>query len=174
MSNEVIKNLKERRSIKKYKPDLPKRELIEEVVSAGISAASGRNRQSAIVVAITDKGVRDRLSAANAALLGMENDPFYGAPCILVVLAKKECNTYIYDGSLVMGNMMSAAHSLGLGSCWVHRAKEVFMLDEWKSWLRSIGVEGEYEGIGNLWLGYSECEYPDPIPRNPDRVFFVD
>ena len=171
--NEIIKNLTERRSIKKYKSEMPKSEDIDTVINAGISAASGRNMQSPIVVAITDKATRDRLSAANAKVMGADGDPFYNAPCILVVLAHKDCRTYLYDGSLVMGNMMTAAHSLGLGSCWVHRAKEVFMLDEWQQWLRSIGVDGDYEGIGNLLLGYPDCEYPAKKERNSGRVFYV-
>ena len=171
--NEILKCIEERRSVKAYTPEMPKKEDIDTVIKAGLKAASGRNRQCAIIIAITDKATRDRLSRANAAVLGMENDPFYGAPAILVVLAKKEVHTAIYDGSLCLGNMMLAAHSLGLGSCWVHRAREVFETEEWREWLKSIGVEGEYEGIGNLLLGYPKGDYPAPKERAPGRVFYV-
>ena len=170
---EVLKCIEERRSVKAYEPDMPKKEDIDAVIKAGLEAASGRNRQSSIIVAVTDKATRDRLAQANADVLGSTADPFYGAPVILVVLAKKEVHTAIYDGSLTLGNMMLAAHSLGLGACWVHRAREVFEKDEWKEWLASIGVEGEYEGIGNLILGYPKGDFPAPKERNPGRVFYV-
>ena len=171
--NEILKCIEERRSVKAYTTEMPSKEDIDTVIKAGLEAASGRNRQCAIIVAITDKATRDRLSSANAAVLGMENDPFYGAPAVLVVLAKKGINTAVYDGSLCLGNMMLAAHALGLGSCWVHRAREVFETEEWREWLKSIGVEGEYEGIGNLLLGYPKGDYPAFKERNPGRVFYV-
>ncbi len=171
--NEMLKCIEERRSVKAYTPEMPKKEDIDAVIKAGLEAASGRNRQCAIIVAITDKVTRDKLSQANAAVLGMESDPFYGAPAVLVVLAKKDVNTRVYDGSLCLGNMMLAAHTLGLGSCWVHRAREVFEQPEWKEWLSSIGVEGEYEGIGNLILGYPKGDFPAPKERLPGRVFYV-
>jgi nitroreductase len=171
--NETLKCIEQRRSVKAYTPEMPKKEDIDVVIKAGLEAASGRNRQCAIIVAITDKATRDRLSRANAAILGSETDPFYGAPVILVVLAKKEIHTALYDGSLCLGNMMLAAHSIGLGSCWVHRAKEVFEKPEWKEWLASVGVEGEYEGIGNLILGYPKGDFPAPKERATGRVFYV-
>ena len=171
--NEILKCIEERRSVKAYTTEMPKKEDIDAVIKAGLEAASGRNRQCAIIVAITDKVTRDRLSRVNADILGMNSDPFYNAPAVLVVLAKKEIHTAVYDGSLCLGNMMLAAHSLGLGACWVHRAKEVFEEPEWKEWLASIGVEGEYEGIGNLILGYPKGDFPAPKERNPGRVFYV-
>lgn len=171
--NEVLKCINTRRSVKSYKPDMPNKEDINAVIEAGIAAASGRNKQSPIVVAITNKELRDELSAANASVLGMTSDPFYGAPVILVVLAKKSVNTYLYDGSLVMGNMMLAASSLGLGSCWVHRAKEVFELPRWKEFLSSLGINEEVEGIGNLTLGYADAN-PSDKPRDEGRVFFAE
>jgi len=117
--------------------------------------------------------VRDRLSKTNASIMGGSMDPFYGAPVVLIVLAKKDCFTGIYDGSLVMGNLMLAAHELGIGSCWIHRAKETFELPEWKAWLKSIGVEGEYEGIGHCILGYAAVAAVKDAPRKPNRVFHV-
>jgi len=107
-------------------------------------------------------------------VLGASTDPFYGAPAVLVVLADKSVNTSVYDGSLVMENMMLAAHALGLGSCWIHRAREVFDMPEWREWLKSIGVEGEYEGVGNCIVGIPDSEsFPEPLPRREGRVFKV-
>ena len=130
--------------------------------------------QASVIVAVTNKEIRDKLSKANAAVMGASADPFYGAPCVLVVLAEKTAHTYVYDGSLTLGNMMLTAHELGLGSCWVHRAKEVMEQDEWQEWIKSLGLEGEYEGIGNLTLGYRAADYPAPKERRPGRVVYVD
>ena len=171
--NETLKLIEERRSIKGYTDKMPEKKDIDLVIKAGLEAASGRNKQGAIILAVTDKDIRDKLSAANAALLGAQSDPFYGAPAVLVVLGDKSVSTHVYDGSLVMGNMMLAAHAIGLGSCWIHRAREVFELDEWKEFLRSRGIEGEYEGIGNLVIGYPSGDYPAEKPRNPGRVFYI-
>ena len=121
-------------------------------------------------VTVTNKEIRDKMSGANAKVMGSENDPFYGAP---VVLAEKK-GTYVYDGSLVMGNLMLAAHELGIGSCWIHRAKEVFEQEEWKQWLKTLGLKGEYEGIGNCVLGYADGEYPGVMARKENRVYFVE
>ena len=164
----------ERRSIKGYLPDMPKKEDIDKIIESGLAAASGRNMQASVIVAVTNKEMRDKLSKANAAVMGASGDPFYGAPCVLVVLAEKTAHTYVYDGSLTLGNMMLTAHELGLGSCWVHRAKEVMEQDEWKEWIKSLGLEGEYEGIGNLTLGYRASDYPAPKERRPGRVVYVD
>ena len=169
-----IETMLHRRSIKNYLPDMPSKEDIDRVIEAGLAAASGRNLQAPIIVAITNKEIRDRLSRDNAAVMGASGDPFYGAPCVMVVLAEKTAHTYVYDGSLTLGNMMLATHELGLGSCWIHRAKEVMALPEWQEWLKSIGLEGEYEGIGNLVLGYRDGEYPAPKERRAGRVVFVD
>ncbi|PWM52814.1 MAG: diguanylate cyclase, partial [Clostridiales bacterium] len=125
-ANETIANMLTRRSIRKYKPDMLPKETIDEIIKAGTFAASGMNKQPSIIVAVTNKELRDRLSAINAKIMGINNDPFYGAPVVLIVLADKSSGTYLYDGSLVMGNLMLAAHSLGVGSCWIHRAKEEF------------------------------------------------
>ncbi len=172
--NEVLKAMKERRSYRKFKPDMLPREVIDQIIEVGLYAASGRNGQDAIIVAVTDKEARDRLSAANAAVMGAANDPFYGAPVVLVVLADKNWSTHVYDGSLVMGNLMLAAHALGIGSCWIHRAKEEFETEEYKQLLKDLGVQGEYEGIGHCILGYPDCEAPQAAERKENRVFFVD
>ena len=171
--NETYEKILSRRSIKKYKSDPVPAEAIEKIVTAGTYAASGMNKQSPIIVAVTDKAIVEKLSKANAAVMGADMDPFYGAPAVLVVLGDKSIGTRVYDGSLVMGNMLLAAHSLGLGSCWIHRAKEVFEMPEWKEWLKSIGVEGEYEGIGNCVVGYPAVDYPAAPERRPGRTYFV-
>lgn len=170
----TIEAIKDRRSIRKYKSDAIPREIIEQIVEAGTYAASGMNRQQTVIVAITDKEIRDRLAKANAAVMGSDRDPFYGAPAVLVVLAAADCPTGIYDGSLVMGNLMLAAHALGVDSCWIHRAKETFAMPEWKQFLKDIGVEGNYIGIGNCILGYRDTEYPIAPERKENRVFFVE
>lgn len=163
-----------RRSVKKYKSDMPNREDIDKIIKAGLAAASGRNMQAPVVVAVTNKEIRNRLAHDNAAVMGASGDPFYNAPCVLVVLAEKTAHTYVYDGSLTLGNMMLAAHEIGLGSCWIHRAKEVMAQPEWQEWIKSLGLEGEYEGIGNLVLGYLDGDYPAEKERRPGRVVWVD
>ena len=170
---DLFELIETRASTKAYCDKMPKDEDIEKIIHSGLRAASGRNMQAPIVVAVTDKEIRDKLSAANAAIMGASGDPFYNAPAVLVVLAKKTAHTYVYDGSLALGNMMLAAHALGLGSCWVHRAREVFELPEWKEWLRSIGVEDEVEGIGNLILGYPTDSVPAPKETKNGRIFKV-
>ena len=172
--NEVIKAMLERRSVRRFKPDMPKKEDIDSIIEAGLYAPSGMNRQSTIIVAVTNKKFRGKLAADNAAIMGREgDDPFYGAPVILIVLARKDAFTGIYDGSLVMENLMLAAHSLGLGSIWIHRAKEEFETEEYKKILRDLGAEGEYEGVGHCAIGYADCPTPGPAPRKDGRVFYI-
>ncbi len=164
-----------RRSVKGYKPDPVPEELLQKILEAGTYAPTGRNGQSPIILAVTDKEVREKLRKINAEIMGADEnaDPFYGAPVVLVVLASKERNTRVYDGSLVMGNLMLAAHALGLGSCWIHRAKETFERPEGKALLQSLGIEGEYEGIGNCVLGYPLGELPAAKPRKEGWVYPV-
>ena len=169
--NEIIM---ERVSVKKYTQEMPKQEDIESIITAGLRAASGRNMQAGVIVAVTNKEIRDRLSKANAAVMGASGDPFYGAPCVLVVLGdRSKAHTYLYDGSLVLGNMMLRAQELGLGSCWIHRAKEVMAEPEWQEWIASLGLEGDYEGIGNLVLGYPDGEWPPVKETKEGRVVYV-
>ncbi len=172
--NEVIRAMEERRSVRAYTDELPEREKIEAVIEAGLWAASGMNRQGPIIVAVTNRELRDRLSAMNAEVMGRPGtDPFYGAPVVLVVLAPRDQPNRVYDGSLVMGNLMLAAHALGLGSCWIHRAREEFDTAEGKAILAELGVEGDYEGIGHCVLGYA-AETPAAKPRNDGRVFYAE
>lgn len=174
--NEVLKAIKERRSIRKFKADMPKKEDIEKIIEAGLYAANGMGKQGTVILAVTDPEVRDRLRRANSVAAGgsPDRDPFYGGPVVLVSLADKSVMTSVYDASLVMGNMMLAAHSLGLGSIWIHRAKQVFELDEWKELLKDLGAEGDYEGVGNLVVGYVDGEYPKAAARKEGRVFWAE
>jgi len=171
-----LKAMLTRRSIRKFKNDMPEDEKIDAVIEAGLYAASGMNKQKSIIIVVKNKEMRDKLSEINCKIGGWQEgfDPFYGAPVVLIVLADKDWFTGIYDGSLVMGNMMLAAHSLGLGSCWIHRAKEEFEMPEYKELLKSLGVEGEYEGIGHCILGYADTELPEPTPRKDGRVFYIE
>ena len=171
--NQVLNAIITRRSVRSYKPDPIPEDVLERILTAGQYAATGMNRQSPIIMAVTDKAVRDELSAMNAAILGTDKDPFYGAPVVLVVLASKAAPTYVYDGSLVMGNLMLAAHAEGLGSCWIHRAKEEFESEEGKALLRRLGIDGEYEGIGHCILGYAAEEPKAAAPRKQDYVYWL-
>lgn len=173
--NKIIEAMINRRSTKKFKPDMISQEALDEIINAGLYAPSGKGQQAAIILAITNKEFRDKLSKANCKIGGWDEDfdPFYGAPVILVVLGNKNWFTSVYDGSLVMGNMMLAAHSLGIGSCWIHRAKEEFEQPEYKKFLKSLGIEGEYEGIGHCALGYPDMNLPAPPKRKEKRVFYI-
>ena len=174
--NEIMNVMKERRSIRKFKPDMPSKEDLNQIIEAGLYAASGMGKQAAIIVAVTNKELRDKLSEMNRRIGGWEKgfDPFYGAPAMLIVLAKKDWPTGIYDGSLVMGNMMLAAHSLNLGSIWIHRAKEEFELPEYKELLKELGIEGEWTGIGHCAVGYIDGEIPEAAARKDGRVYWVE
>ena len=175
MTNEILECIKTRRSVKKYKSSPIPEEALAAIVEAGTYAPTGRNMQTPIILAVTDKTMRDRLSRLNAKILGANTDPFYGAPCVITVLADRSVlpTTYINDGSLVMGNMLIAAHSLGLGGCWIHRAKEMFECEEGKAILRELGIEGDFVGIGNCIVGYPDGEYPAVRPRKENYVYYV-
>lgn len=172
--SDAMENLLTRRSIRSYKPDAVPKELLDKIIEAGTYAATGMGAQSPIIIAVTDKKVRDKLSRMNAAVMGSQEDPFYGAPVVLIVLADKSRGTYLYDGSLVMGNLMLAAHALGIGSCWIHRAKEEFETPEGKEILKSLGIEGDYEGIGHCILGYADGPQPTAKPRKDSYVYYIE
>jgi len=172
--NEILENIKNRRSVRRYKSDMVPQDVINKIVEAGTYAPTGMNRQTPIIIAVTNKEMRDKMSRLNAKVMGREDsDPFYGAPVVLVVLASKEYPTYIYDGSLVMQNLMLAANSLGIGSCWIHRAKEVFDSEDGKEILKELGIQGEYEGIGNCILGYADGEIREAAPRKDGYVYYI-
>lgn len=170
---ETLTTLKTRRSCRDYKSDPVEEEKINAIIEAGTYAPTGMGKQSPIIIRVKDPDVRGKLAKLNAAAMGMEIDPFYGAPELIVVLADKAMPTYIYDGSLVMGNMMNAAADLGVASCWIHRAKEEFESEEGKAILRQLGIEGDYEGIGNLILGYAAKPAAAPAPRKANYSYEV-
>ena len=170
---ETLTTLKTRRSCRAYKPELIEEEKLNAILEAGTYAATGMGKQSPIILAVTDRALRDRLSKMNAAVMGADMDPFYGAPEVVIVLANKDIPTYLYDGSLVMGNMMNAAADLGVASCWIHRAKEEFESAEGKAILKDLGIEGNYEGIGHLILGYAAKPENAPAPRKADYIYRV-
>lgn len=173
--SEVLEKLKSRRSIRKYKPDAIPQDILDQIIKAGLYAANGMGYQNTIIVQVTNKDIRDKISKMNCEIGGWKEgfDPFYGAPAMLIVLAKKDWANRVYDGSLVMGNLMLAAHELGVGSCWIHRAKEEFETEWGKELLKSLGIEEEYEGIGHCALGYAEGNIPKTAPRKENRVFYV-
>ena len=165
----VMHNLLTRRSVRKYQSTPVPQELLDRIIEAGTYAASGKSQQPWIIIQVTEPGVMERLRRVNAQIMGVaeDADPFYGAPVYLIVLAERQNKNHVYDGTLVMGNMMLAAHALGLGTCWINRAREEFDIPEWQEWLRSLGIEGDYEGIGHLSVGYAEGEPRPAKPRKP-------
>lgn len=171
---ETLKTIKERRSCRNFKPDMVSKELLDKVLEAGTWAPTGMGMQSPIIIAVTNKELRDKLSKMNAEIMGSKADPFYGAPVVLVVLADKNKPTHVYDGSLVMGNLMLAAADLGLGSCWIHRAKEEFESEEGKGILKSLGIEGDYEGVGHCVLGYAAEPAKEPKERKASYVYYAE
>ena len=175
--NTTMEDLLTRRSVRSYTDEVPPMEVIEEICTAGTYAPTGMNKQAPIIIAVTNKEVRDKLSKLNAEVFGKDNDmdPFYGAPVVLVVLADTTAAfTWKEDGSLVMGNLLNAAHAKGLGSCWIHRAKEVFETPEGKAILRDLGIDDtKYVGIGNCILGYVKGDYPVARPRKDNYVYWI-
>ena len=173
--NEILRVLESRRSCRNFKPDMIKEEELQAILKAGTYAATGMGKQSPIIIAVTDKKLRDEIMEENRKIGGWGEgfDPFYGAPVILIVLAKKEVGTHVYDGSLVMGNLMNAAESLGVASIWIHRAKEEFESDFGKALLQKMGITEEYEGIGHCALGYAAEPAKEAAPRKENYIYRV-
>lgn len=175
MTNEVIKNIKQRRSCRTFDPNRrPSDETLQQIAEAGTWAPTSMGMQNPIIVVVTNKALRDKIARANAKIMGKSEDfdPFYGAPCLCIVLVKESVNA-LYDGPIVMQNLMLAAESLGVNSCWIHRAKEEFETEEFKQILRDLGVEGNYIGIGHVALGYTTKPLPAPKARKEDYIFWV-
>lgn len=172
--NETLKTLKERRSCRKYLDKQVEAAALDAILEAGTYAPTGMNRQAPVIVAVQDKETRDKIAKMNAAVMGVDSDPFYGAPTVLVVLADPGVRTYVYDGSLVMGNLMNAAHAVGVDSCYIFRAREVFATEEGKAMLRTWGIPDHYEGIGNCILGYRDVGgVKDASPRKANYIVRV-
>ena len=171
--NESIKNMLERRSIRAYKKDLVPQETLDMILEAGEYSPSGMGQQSTLMVVTQNPELVAKLSKMNAAVMGSTSDPFYGAPTVIIVFSDSKMGTCVENGSLVMGNLMNAAHALDVDSCWIHRAKEEFESAEGKEILKELGIEGDYEGIGHLALGYADGE-PSSHPINKNRFFFAE
>ena len=174
--NEVMECILKRRSIRSFKAEMPKKEEIDQIIEAGLYAPSGHGAQSTIILAVTNRELRDRISKDNYRVVGREvnTDHFYGAPVILIVLADRSSSNRAYDGSVVMGNMMLAATSIGLGSIWINRAREEFETEEYRQLLKDLGIQGEWEGVGHCAIGYIDGEVPQVAPRRPGRVYYVE
>lgn len=171
--NETINNLITRRSVRSFKNEQIKDEELNEILTAGIYAPSGMGRQSAIMVVLQDPKIIKKVSKLNAAVMNSDDDPFYGAPTVIVVLGDSSVTTYLEDGSLVMGNLLNAANAVGVDSCWIHRAKEVFASVEGKALLKQWGIDEKYVGIGNCILGYGDDLKPDAKPRKNNYIYRV-
>ena len=171
--NEALQNLMTRRSIRSYQPKQVEKELLEQVLQAGTYAPTGGGRQTPVIVAVQDEKTVQQLSRMNAAVMGAKSDPFYGAPTVLVVLAERSRGTYLLDGASVITTLLNAAHAVGLGSCWIHRAKDEFESEEGKALLQQWGIEGDFEGVGHVILGYPAGDAPEPAPRKANYIVRV-
>lgn len=171
--NDVIRSLKERRSVRAYREEQVREEELRQILEAAAYAPSGMGKQSAVMVVIQDKETIAKLSKLNAAVMGAEIDPFYGAPTVVVVLADRSSFTWKEDGCLVMGNLMNAAYAVGVDSCWIHRAKEVFEGEEGQALLKQWGIEGDYVGVGHCILGYRAGDLPEAKPRKANYIYRV-
>ncbi len=168
--NETISCLLNRRSVRAYRPEQIKPAELETILQAGLYAPSAMNLQSSIMLVIQDRETISTLSRLNAEVMGRDTDPFYGAPTVIVVLADKNAPNHVQDASLVMGNLMNAAFSLGVDSCWINRAREVFEMPEARALLREKGISDDYVGVGNCILGYRSGELPAAPPRREGRI----
>ena len=170
VSNEVLNVIKERRSIRTYKADAIPEELLNAVLEAGTFAPTGGGKQSPIIVAITSPQYRKKIAELNAEVMGSESDPYYGAPVVVLVLADGNANTFIEDGSCVLENMMLAADSLGLGSVWVHREREIFDNVKGKMLLKEWGLSESLRGVGAIALGYPASSDAKAAERKEDYI----
>ena len=171
--NDVIRSLKERRSVRAYREEQVREEELRQILEAATYAPSGMGKQSAVMVVVQDKETIAKLSRLNAAVMGAEIDPFYGAPTVVVVLADRSSFTWKEDGCLVMGNLMNAAYAVGVDSCWIHRAKEVFEGEEGQALLKQWGIEGDYVGVGHCILGYRAGDLPEAKPLKANYIYRV-
>ena len=174
--NLIIEAMENRRSIRRFRPELLDCTDVDKIIEAGLYAANGMGKQATKIICVTNKKIRDKLSEMNRKIGGWKEgfDPFYGAPVVLIVLGQKDWVNHVYDGSLVMGNLMLAAHALGYGSCWIHRAEEEFETAYGKELLQRLSIEGEWEGIGHCVIGYPDGNIPKAAKRKEDRVYYVE
>ena len=171
--NDVTKVLCERRSIRKFKPDQIPSDVLNEILKCGTFAPSGKNMQSAKIVVIRNKKLISEIAKVNGSFVNKPGlNPFYDAPTLIIVFANKNISTYIEDGSAVISNIINGAFSLGVDSCWVHRAYETFQTEFGKSLMKKWGLSDEYVGIGNVVLGYRDMILPPPSPRKEGFIIF--
>lgn len=173
MKKETLESLKNRRSIRKFKGEQITKEELDIVLEAGIYAPTAMNRQSPKIVAVQDREMVKKLSKMNAAVMGSANDPFYGAPTVVIVFGDSEVKNCIQDASLVLGNLLLGAYAAGLGSCWINRAMEMFETEEGKELKKQWGVDEKYVGVGCCILGYQDGETPEAKPRREDYIIRI-
>lgn len=167
---DILEILKGRRSIRKYKSEQIKESELEKILEAGMYAPSGMGRQSARMIVVQNPELRERLRKSNASIMNNENiDPFYGASTVIVVVADKKISTYHDDGVLVASNLMNEAYSIGIGSCYIYRAKEELETEEGKNLRDELGIKETEEGIANIILEYPD-EQPEAKPRKEDYI----
>ncbi|MCC8141623.1 MAG: nitroreductase [Lachnospiraceae bacterium] len=176
MTNETLECLETRRSIRKYQSKQVDEEALQAILKAGTYAPTGAGRQAPVIVVVQDQELLKKISKMNAAVAGVPEgmDPFYGAPTVAFVLADKTAApSWMEDGALVAGNILNAAHSVGVDSCYIYRAKEVFSSDEGLAIIKEWGLDENYIGVANCILGYRDCDYPDAAPRKDNYVIRV-
>ncbi len=171
--NNLYETILSRRSVKSYTNEQVPQELLEKIIEAGRYAPTGMNAMAPIFIAVQNPEMIAKLSKMNAAVMNFDGDPFYGAPTVILVLANRERSTWLEDGSLAMGNLMLAAHSLGLGSCWIHRCFQMFESEEGKALLKEWGVTGDYAGVGCCILGYQKDAPKPRIARRENQIFYI-
>ena len=173
MKEEALEVLKNRRAIRRYKPDQITKEELDAVLEAGTYAPTGVGTQGVQIIAVQSPEYLAKVKAMNAAVLGRDGDPYYGAPTVVLVLETSACRTHTLDGAAVCTNMLNAAYAVGLGSCWIHRCKEMFESEEGKQLLREWGLDDDMVGVASLALGYPDCEHPVPKPRREGYAIVV-
>ena len=175
MDNEILRALRERRSCRSYKPEQITDDELKTVLEAGTWAPTGMGRQDPWIVAVQNPELLKKISKMNAAFLGVDTDPFYGAPTYVLVFGSDPAvwANSVPDGSLVLGNMMNAAHAIGLGSCWINREREMFATEEGKALMKEFGLPDGLIGIGALALGYPAAPPRDPKPRKENYYRIV-
>ncbi|MDO4648597.1 MAG: nitroreductase [Eubacteriales bacterium] len=174
MNNQVLESLKTRRSVRRYSDKPVEQERLDAIMEAATYAPTGMGKQSPTIVLVKNKEVRDKISAMNAKVMGSDMDPFYGAPVVAIVFGNKATiPTWYEDAALVAGNLVNAAHAVGVDSCYIWRAKEVFESEEGLALLKEWGLDENYIGVANCILGYGEGEAPAAKERKADYVIEV-
>lgn len=175
MNNAMLDLIKTRRSYRAYKEEEVPETLLDAVLEAGTYAPTGGGRQTPVIIAVKNPAIRRQIADMNAKIMGAEegNDPYYGAPVVLLVLADATRSTFVEDGSCVLSNLMLAAHAVGLASVWVHREREMFDSEEGKALLRQWNLSENLRGVGAVALGYGAGEVPETAPRKADYILKV-